>query len=601
MAKKIQKSDFEHISEFIMEEKETRGKNRKDLDRDIKEIDRQVAMTPKTDHKMIVGDDGRPTNRRDPRKAWLPEIELPLQAEALEILTSDSRALQFPDAGPWFRAHAALTDEYLRNADFQAMVTGDENEVPSEINQDNADKLVEGYINHLHRQYDFFGHIDVINAESIAYGVGVGRARMVEKTVFMQTSRGVTKQDQKIPVLVPRSIKNTYLDDREHSLMHEGYMTGPMTIFTRKMPLEELMRWAKGNTDPNKQDGGWIVSNVKNLEADKDGMVELLEAEGDFVIPRKTTGDMFLPGEIFTIAIGKNDNKVIRVQHRQFPFNSVLTFPYHKEKVDSVYATSPLRKGLPLQLAAVEALMRLAEVSALNSFPPIGYDRMDQWFAQMGGPVVEPGAQWGTISDIQVHKIGDVNALLASYNQFLSQYADVVGTQRARLGAQTVSHTTAFAKNAELQRGQVRTVDYVRSTLKGPLAQWLDMCYRMGRENFKKEQTFYIDAYRGFVTLNGKEMLPETVVFEAFGSGAPAEEQANRQRRLESLRFAFQIDAANIQTGGKPALDRGNIIEQVLQEGGWIDIDPMLLDIAPQPGQPDPEGNIPNVQPIRTV
>lgn len=588
---KINKKDFKHIAEYIKQTLDDRVKNRKDLDRAWKEIDRQVAMVPKTDHKQFLDPNGTPTGRRDPSKAWLPEIELPLQAEALETLVADSRSMMFPDSGPWFAAYAALTDDFLETADFTSIITGDQNEVPSQINQDNANKLAQGYINHLHRQYDFRGNIDIINAEAHSYGVGVGRARMVTKQVILETSRGIVRQDQKIPVLIPRSIKETYLDDRQHTLMHEGYMVGPLTIFRRIITMEDLKRFAGSNTDPNREDGGWIPREIANIEPDKHGNVELLEAEGDFVIPRKTTGSIYLPGVIFTVAVG-GDPTVIRAQHRKFPFNSVLEFPYHKERVGSPYASSPLRKGMPIQAAAVEALMRLVEVSALNSRPPVGYDRSDSWFAQQGGPVIEPGAMWGTISDINVHNIGDVSALFQVYLGFLNQYADATGMHRARLGAQTVSHTTAFAKNAELQRGAVRTVDYVRTALQGPLTQWLGMCYEMGRANFRKNQTFYIDSYRGFVTLPDKSLLPDLVVFEAHGSGGPAEEQALKQQKLAALQQALQMDQMNMQIRGPQAqvLNLAQLIEDTLIDGGWTDVDPFIQS-------PQTEGGAPGVAP----
>src|SRR3990167_4778197 len=135
-------------------------------------------------------------------------------------------------------------------------------------------------------------------------------------------------------------------------------------------------------------------------------------------------------------------------------------------------------KGWPIQAAATEFLMRAAESAALKNAPPVGYDRNDMWFVQNGGPIVEPNAMWGTIGDVTVHdKFGDPAAMMNLYATMAAQYADVVGMHRARLGAETLSHTTAYAKNIEVQRGAVRTVDYVRSTLQGPLTLWLHLEY----------------------------------------------------------------------------------------------------------------------------
>ena len=588
MPKRIEKRDFTYIAEYIKDEYDTRKGNRSDLDRVFKEIDRQVAMIPRTDHKMQIGSNGQPTGRRDPRKAWLPEIELPLQAEALETLVADTHSLLFPDSGSWFRAAVGITDEYLREVDFKSLILGDENEVPSTIDQDNANKLVQGYIDHIHRQYDFRGNVDVIGAEAISYGVGVGRGRMITKQVILDTARGTISQNQKIPVLVPRSIKRTYLDDRHHILAHQGYMIGPMTIFKSSVDIQDLQKQAQsGSTDPNVEGGGWVKANIRSLEPEKDNTVLLLEAEGDFAIPRKSGDDIFLPGMIFVVAIGANDATVIRAQFRQFPFGSVIAFPYHREKVDSVYCTSPLRKGWPLQAAATEALMRVVEVSALTARPPVSYDRSDPYFSQTGGPNIEPGALWGTIGDVQEHVFGDVAALDAAYVQFLQQYADAVGVNRARLGAQTLSHTTAFAKNAELQRGAVRTVDFAKTTLSGPLTQWLYMCYEMARAQFKGG-AFYIESYGGFINLQSKKQLPDPklVIFDAHGSGTPSDEQERMNRRLQALDRAIQIDNLNIQRGGQPKLDLARVILETMREGGWQDAQQFIQAVRPQAQAP---------------
>ena len=57
----------------------------------------------------------------------MAEMELPLQAQALEVLTADARRMKFPDTGSWFRAHGQMTDEYLDQNDFKSFVLGDQN------------------------------------------------------------------------------------------------------------------------------------------------------------------------------------------------------------------------------------------------------------------------------------------------------------------------------------------------------------------------------------------------------------------------------------------------------------------------------------------
>ena len=106
-------------------------------------------------------------------------------------------------------------------------------------------------------------------------------------------------------------------------------------------------------------------------------------------------------------------------------------------------------KGYPIQVAAVDALNSLFEAAAIKNRPPISYDKDDIEFTGSGGPRIFPSASWPTLGDIKVHtEIGDPAAMFAIYQGLLQQYADVTGTTAPRLGAQTVSHTTAFAKTA---------------------------------------------------------------------------------------------------------------------------------------------------------
>src|SRR3990172_2192604 len=210
----VGEKDFNKIAEQIYELYSKKKNKRTAYDRACREIDRQLRMEPDISHKLDAH--GRP----DKNKAWMPEVELPLQSQTLEVLTADARRMQFPDSGAWFAAHAAMTDEYLDRVDFQSLIAGDENEVPSKINQDNADKLVLGVLDHWHDQYKFYDHVDLINSEAFKYGMGIGRARMVTKKIFINTAKGVVPQNQRIPVLFPRSIKTIYLEDSPHSLMN---------------------------------------------------------------------------------------------------------------------------------------------------------------------------------------------------------------------------------------------------------------------------------------------------------------------------------------------------------------------------------------------
>lgn len=577
--------DWEYIAEYIIEEKEQRKKDRRERERCWEEIDRQIAMEPLIEFKKL------PNGLLDNKKKWMAETELPLQAQALEVLTADARRMMWADNAPWFRAHAEMTDEYLSSTDFQSLILGDEAEVPSKINQDNADKLVEGFLLHIFHQTfndeDLFTRVDRINAEAFKYGIGVGRGRMYAKNMYAKAKGGVRRETKRIPVLAPCSIKNLYLDNPKPS-MHSSQLLEPAHIACDYIRFENLMMAAnRGSDDPDDEDGGWMPKNLKDIVPDDKGYVSLLEMEGDIVVPRKTVRSIVIPGSIITVVVGGKDHSgavtkgVIRFRYRKSPFPSYLLFPYHYESTDDPYPTSPLMKGRPVQMAATDALNRFLDSAMLKIAPPVGYDRTDMVFAQAGGPQIYPYALWET-SDPQAINVfsdvgGDPSALAAAMAQMINLYAELTGVLPARLGAQTVSHTTAFAKDAELQRGAVRTVDYVRQVGHGALTRWLGMSYYMALNDLKARDTisFFIEAYGGFVEVT-KDQLPPRAAFEWFGSGGPAEEQQKRQMRMQSLQLALQMDQMGAAMGKPPAVDINSAIAEVLRQGGWTDVDSIV-------------------------
>lgn len=574
--RRITSRDFELVAERICDDYRQRKRERKDLEKHWTDIDRQIAMDPDTSFKLTA------TGEKIRDRTWMPEMELPLQAQTLEVLTADSRRMRSPDSGLWFSAHAEVTDEYLRNVEFKNLILGDENDVPSRINQDNADKIVEGWLAFLHRQYDFDGNMDLIDAEAFKYGVGIGRVRVVNKEVFKTEARGVMKKGSRFPVLLPRSIRNTYLDTTSLNAMNEGYVLGPSTIHYECRKLEDIVLAARlGKTDPDDPQGGWMPDNLKGIEGDKEGNVEIIELEGDLIVPRKTVRSVVVPNVIITTVVGKRgDNiarNVIRLRFNNHAFPSYIEFPYHKEDISKPYATSPLMKGRPIQIAATMSLNMLLASAILNVEPPVKWNRSDPNFVATGGPVIEPRASWGTNgSEVDAVQIGEPEKLLKMYGALLAQYADVSGVNAPRLGAQTVSHTTAFAKEAELSRGTVRTVDYVRSTLKGPLTQFLYMEYELAREAMgKRQDVFYSEAYGGFIQIP-KSALPGKATFEAHGSGGPAEEQQKIAQRLQAVQLAIQLEGFKLSAQMPPGLIIEEIQKQVMRDGGWQDIDPFF-------------------------
>lgn len=589
--------DWKYIAEYVIDEWKARQGRRKDKELHWREIDRQVEMTPDLNFKKLNG-------KPDLAKAWMSEVELPLQAQALEVLTADGRRFMFPDTGYPFRAHAMTTDEYYNNVDFQSLILGDQNEVPSKMGQDDADKLVEGFIWHQFQQADFPTRVDQINAEAFKYGTGIGRARRETKTVYIDEARGVRKENQRIPVLVPCSVKNHYLDDSKPSA-HSAQVLGPSHICHDYMRFENLaIAASRGSSDPNDEDGGWMAANLKGIEPDKDGYVHVLEMEGDIVVPRKTTRSIVVPGAIVTIVLGGEtggnaSRGVVRFRFRKYPTSSYVLFPYHYECAGEAYPTGPLMKGRPIQMLATDAANRILDSAALKIQPPVGWDGSDPYMKAKGGAPIFPGAQWQS-NDPNLIKAfvevgGDPSVMSVVFQNALNLYAQLTGVMPPRLGAQTVSHTTAYAKNTELQQGAVRTIDYTNAAGRGPMLKWIDMSYRMGRDSVTSPVSFFIDAYGGFVQVT-KDQLPEDATYEWLGAGGPQDENQKLQNMVNSALLALKIDQFNVSTGKPPRLDANNLIDEIMRRGGWLDLDAVTNSEAKLAGTAAPSQAVAAIQ-----
>ena len=583
--------DKDQLALWLRSEWEARAKRRRDSGREKlwKEVDRQVRMEP--DLRL----------KRDPNsdlpllgKEWLPELELPGQRQALEVLCADSRRLLFPKGKDWFNAHVKMTDQGIEKLGRRSLVAGDEMEVPSNPDQEDMDKLVEGYLRWLHGRYNLRQQFDMMNAEAFKYGGFVGRLRMVRKTVYMDDSTSVKRETDMYPVFFAKSIKTTYLDDSSHRMFDEGIYQGPSIIEEYWIRDQDLMLASmRGSTDPDSANGGWLPDQVKKIEPDDNGNVHVLEMEGDIVIPRKTGRSMFIPNAIATVANSGTEPRTIRLRFNSMPFCSYITSPYHVEDVHDPYGTGPLGMGAMVQMMATESGSRWWQAAALNTDPPLKYDPNDPFMAAMGGPEVFPGAKWKTTGMIEPVQIGDLTALINAYITFTNQYSDLTGVLPARLGAQTVSHTTAFAKDAELQRGASRTVDYTDSVQDDPMVQLLAKEYELGRK-FRGTRSFYIKEFGGFVDVQS-DQLPDTVEFEVLGSAGPLDEQQKDARKQAAFLTVVQLE--QLKAALPPAAEMvRNMQQEILQDAGVVDTSKFLAQPStPVPGGVGGPGQLPGV------
>jgi hypothetical protein len=572
---KFSQEDFKDIAEFIIDEHRTRKSKRKYREKVWKEIDRQLRMEPEVKYKKDSN------GNRIKSKTWMPEMELPNQSQALEVLSADALRMMFPDSGDWFCAKALADRKFLEKfRDGSDLIVNDDVDTPSVITQENVDDYVQGWVEHGLRQFDHRRTWDLINTEVFKYGDGVGRARIAKKPSFLPVAQGTADNTRNIPILAPVSIKNVYLDESSYSLMADGLVLGPATIFHQIKNVNDIKLAAqKGSKDPKDENGGWMPDLVNDLEGDKNDNIEYLEYEGDLVVS-KSSGSIYIPNVIATVVIGKNgdsaDQRLIRFRFKKFSYSSYIHVPYQTEHVADPYSTSPLMKGEPIQRAGSECLNRFMQAAILNTEPIVQYSRDDQLFSANGGPLVVPGAQWETEGLITVHKIGDPAAIQNGYLALLSQYSDVTGINAPRLGAQTVSHTTAYAKDQEIERGQSRTVDYVRATLHGPMTQWMNMFYEMSVSSVEGTEQVYMDKYGSFMNVS-KEFLPEKVHFEVYGSSGPQDTIQKMQQKMQALMGAIQVNQISVQMGGTP-LNLDAIQKELLKQGGIQDVDAFMAN-----------------------
>jgi hypothetical protein len=573
------------VAESIIEEWRGRKRRRKDLEKHWKEIDRQLRMEPELSHKTTA------SGTVVPGLEWLPETEMPLQAQTLEMLMADSRRLKFPKNRDWFSTRAALTGDYLeRYKAAGSPVPGDKSGQPTELVQDEADRIAASVLAHWHSQYDFRGAVDLIDASAFAYSFGVGRVRKVRRKVMGHSAR-VGPREEVIPVLVPRDAKKVYLDDSLHAIMHEGEILGPNIIQHKTVKIDDLRAIADS-------DSTYLKDEVSRLAPDKKGNVDLVELEGDLVVDAGMVATI-VRNVVVTAAVGSSEGKdtygLVRIEEGEGE-STYLISHYQLERTADVYGSSPLLKGMPIARIIAQIMNRLLESGQLKNAPPIGYNRDDPSFATRGGPKIAPYALFETTDPLQVYDQvgGDPGALFNIFSGLVQMYSDVTGVTPARLGAMTKSHTTAFAKDVEQNRGESRTVDYVNGCLEGWMPRLLELEYRMGLKGFK-QTVVYIDAWKEFAEFK-RGHLPDTVKFIAEGAGSPAEDEARQQRRFNAAQAALQIDALAVQSGKAPTIDPAALIETILKEGGWAD--PSEITIQSAPGDQGPAqqgGQLPGV------
>lgn len=571
------------IGEEIASEKQRRaGTNRRiDLERRWKEVDRQLAMKP-------VAREVRSGVTED----WYPNLEMPSQFNSLEVLLADARRLIFPRSRDWFDVSSYVSDEYVERFEKRRErfpMIGNAT-VPMIVNQQTADALVKGTFDHYHSLYNFRGMHDLCMAEEFKYGTSATAVREAVMPKFDISSRGAFSRELRGPVIVPYSIKTTYLDESPLAMLHEGFVTSGTTIhcaYKKLVDIKEAMK--KGSS-------GWVKGAINNLDTlngddDKKEHVEVVISEGDHLFDDGT----FLPDTRITVAVGNNAQVVIRYEDN-IKCEMVIGH-YIREHVDSAYGTSPLMKGQPLQEALSEGINRMMAAVALDAEPPIGYDRNDGPLAANGGPEMAPGAQIG-LDDMDSLKTFDVAnpEAHAVVVQFLKKYyEEVTGVNDPRRGTEVKSHTTASGNQIQAERGQARTSDYADDRQQGPLTSILYKEYDIIKRVLKTPQPMPLSALgiEGWVKVAAED-LPDRIALKVLGASGPAEERQETEIAIGAIRQVMELHGLALQMGitpeSLPELKMKEISEFILQKGGINDAARVIGDkpdvSAEQPGGP---------------
>ena len=560
------------MGEMIGDVYAQRKKNRRDLEQQWDEVKRQVAMIAKPSNI-----DAR-TGRSVPGSEWMPFIELPWQAQTLELLAADARRLMFPSGREWFSANAHDSDEALLNLEkgFHAQSIG------GNVNSEILNAVVTATHTHFQALYDFRGEVDKLNVCAFHSGTLVGRLRRNRLRTYSPAYRSTVSEKKRVPVFSAYPIENTYLDDTPAAAQRAGVNISPAEIFTWWQRWEDLKIAArKGNSDPLNDNGGWIPGMLNDIDPDPEtNQVQLLEWEGDLLFEASAEETKFVPKAIVTVVLGQKDGKTVQrvIRFRRTSMPSYITHPYHLDNSSSVYGSSPLLKGLPIQLSASEMFSRMTQSGILNVEPPLSWRPTSVYMGMNGGPNVSPRALWEDPGNsINVHQIGDPLALMQIWMALKAEYNTVTGTDAPRLGQQTKSHQTAYAVDTELQRGVVRTVDYVRSFQEAPARTYLHLEYAHILDTLDTPTPIYVEELRQWVEVSA-DMLPKAVIYDVLGAATPEDERGKMAKKVAAIQMLAQLEPLAVQGGASP-LPWDEIRKEIAKDGG------LEVDLTPQPSE----------------
>lgn len=552
-----------------------------------KEIDRQVAMIP-------LPREPQPGSKSED---WLPNTELPLQFNTLEVNCADARRLKFPRGSEWFSVSADLskeyTDRFRTRRESNPIIAGVK--APMDLTQETANTLTKSVIDHYHRLYDFRSHIGLFDVEAIKYGTSILRVKEVQTPKFFNDFRGTKVASLRGPAVVPTPIKSVYLDDTPAMVMMEGITMSPgqiRLVFKKLWDVKNTIRVGGAERGYRLEAVDLLISNKNRTDLNQD--VELIEFEGDLVVPRDSGTPIFLPNVVVTVAqCGKNPPEVVRYLENDYPFSSYTIGYYMRDAIESPYGTSPLVKGQSLQEAATAMLNDIMAAASLAARPPCNYDKNDPSLTAKGGPDVFPGAMNGVDSPdaIQFAERPDIAPMVNAYLAFLKQYEDTTAVNDPRRGGGMKSHTTATAMDLDQSRGLARTDDYVQDQLYGPIPSVLYKEYEIIKRVMKTPQPIEIDdgGIEGWANVAAAD-LPDTVGFKVFGAAGLLNERQGLENFMAATNATLQMIPVSAQMQQPIPIDFTRLAQEIYRRANVTNSGTFIGAKAAAGAQPPAQG-----------
>ena len=543
-APKLNKRNFDVVASHIVSEYNARKGRRQQIEQEWDDIDRQVKQ------QAIRMNIDRRTGKIIKNKEWQSFYEVPWQALAREVLADDIMRLVFTSNGKYFQSRVDGTKREFDEAQQvfnDVMFLGAMEPDRMLVNSQFIGKMVDALLTHGQSLYKYTSEWLKVILDAITYGTYAARYKIISREKYEGEFRNVSKKVSEFPAIVHYPIRNVYLDDSLPAVLHTDEETGPAHIFLSNMRAGSLQRLIKMGSD------GWVRSASKALaDVKTDEVVQLIEMEGDFIVPR-SVDPIYLPSVCITVAVCPGNQQIVRYQELDIS-RSWLTGTYFPSTgmVDGKilpYGISPLSMGRSIQAGGTCAFNRAVHAAILNAEPPFGYDRNDPTFAA-DKPALIPGAAVPTDARIQPYEIGNVAALVSAYQTFKTDYSDATGISATRVGEETKSHTTAYAVNQTLDRAVTRTVEFAKRFQLGTLQTALNLEYAGWKKLLGKSRTpisVYSQDFRAFVPVTSK-MLPENTYFEVYGVAEQQAELEEQQQDLQTLDFAAKLEQLVAQT-----------------------------------------------------